>query len=160
MLLFSTSVKEEYLIPRSKPFLIADQERPDAINISYCFFRVEGVLMIGKPLVSNELTRWLGHTWLAQKKPYRRMQACSTLRLRQLINDVRKNTHYDEMLAETPKLAFPNQPLLWCLQEKRRVSSQNWKMTAITASPWEPCRKGSNLVISKPLICKDGLTTP
>ena len=58
-----------------------------------------------------------------------------------------------------PKLAFPNQPLLWCLTRKKgRVSSQSWKMTAITASPWEPYRKGSNLVTSKPLIYKDGLT--
>lgn len=82
-----------------------------------------------------------------------------TLRLRQLINDVRKNTHYDAMLAETPKTRLPKPTIIVVPYKKKgRVSSQNWKMTAITASPWEPCRKGSNLVTSKPLICKDGLT--
>lgn len=47
-----------------------------------------------------------------------------TLRLRQLINDVRKNTHYDEMMAEQPEIKLPNPTIIVVPYKKEGESYQ------------------------------------
>lgn len=114
---------------------IADNKKgieTDAIKslIYTLFFQgVEGV-NDGKPLVSkpneaytntffNNLARYTPYVVSAEEavkatKVGGRFQGTMriTLRLRQLINDVRKNTHYDEMLAETPKPKLPKPTII------------------------------------------------
>ena len=48
-----------------------------------------------------------------------------TLRLRQLINDVRKNTHYDAMLAETPKTRLPKPTIIVVPYKKKGESFES-----------------------------------
>lgn len=114
---------------------IADSKKgieTDAIKslIYTLFFQgVEGV-NDGKPLVSKPNEAYTNSFFnnLARYTPYvagveeavkatkvgGRFQGTMrvTLRLRQLINDVRKNTHYDEAVAEIPKPHFPKPTII------------------------------------------------
>lgn len=47
-----------------------------------------------------------------------------TLRLRQLVNDVRKNTHYDELMAEQPEVKLPNPTIIVVPYKKEGESYQ------------------------------------
>lgn len=94
------------------------------------FFQgVEGVAD-GKPLVAkpnvpytnsffNDMARYSSYVTgteeiVKSKKTGNNFQGTFkiTLRLRQLINDVRKNTHYDEMMAEQPEIKLPNPTII------------------------------------------------
>lgn len=124
---------------------IADNKKgieTDAIKslIYTLFFQgVEGV-NDGKPLVSkpneaytntffNNLARYTPYVVSAEEavkatKVGGRFQGTMriTLRLRQLINDVRKNTHYDEVMAEIPKPRLPKPTIIVVPYKKKGES--------------------------------------
>lgn len=106
------------------------------------FFQgVEGVAD-GKPLVSkpnvpytnsffNDMARYSSYVTgteeiVKSKKTGNYFQGTFkiTLRLRQLINDVRKNTHYDEMMAEQPEIKLPNPTIIVVPYKKEGESYQ------------------------------------
>ncbi len=106
------------------------------------FFQgVEGVAD-GKPLVAkpnvpytnsffNDMARYSSYVTgteeiVKSKKTGNNFQGTFkiTLRLRQLINDVRKNTHYDEMMAEQPEIKLPNPTIIVVPYKKEGESYQ------------------------------------
>lgn len=141
------------------------------------FFQgVEGV-NDGKPLVSkpneaytntffNNLARYTPYVVSAEEavkatKVGGRFQGTMriTLRLRQLINDVRKNTHYDEVMAEIPKPRLPKPTIIVVPYKKKgesfeaKLENDNDYRIAVSA-----CKKDWKPATSRPLIYKDELT--